>query len=160
MDIWVLQTAQFIHEASDAYSTETTDFQRFIITQRKRDNFEEADQIGNADQTPLTFDIPHSTTIDTKGSSSVNIKTTGNEKNHLTVMLVCTADGGGGSCRRSSSLRARPCQKTIPTWSHRQEPREGLDGWNIDARLDKIHFWGNDQDPKNKFTCVGRFPVP
>ena len=75
------------------YEDKVTEFQRFIITQRNRDNYE-ANQIGNADQTPLTFDIPHTTTIDTKGTSTVNIKMTGNEKNRFTVMLACTADGG------------------------------------------------------------------
>ena len=75
------------------YEDKISNFQRFIITQHKRDNYE-VNQIGNADQTPLTFDIPHTTTINTKGSSSVNIKTTGNEKNQFTVMLACTTDGG------------------------------------------------------------------
>ena len=51
-------------------------------------------QIGNADQTPLTFDLPTETTITHKGASTVSIKTTGNEKNRFTVMLGCTADGG------------------------------------------------------------------
>ena len=50
------------------YEDKVTEFQRFIITQRKRDNYK-ADQIGNADQTPVTFDVPHTTTIDTKGLS-------------------------------------------------------------------------------------------
>ena len=75
------------------YEDKVTEFQRFIIMQRKRDIYE-ANQIGNADQTPLTFDIPHTMTIDTKGSSTVNIKVTGNEKNRFTVMLACTSDGG------------------------------------------------------------------
>ena len=49
--------------------------------------------IGNADQTPLTFDMPAVSTIDFSGTSSISIKTTGHEKNHFTVMLACMADG-------------------------------------------------------------------
>jgi hypothetical protein len=68
-------------------------FQRFIIRQRKRYAFP-LSQIGNADQTPLTFDLPTNTSISSKGQKSVSIITTGNEKNRFTVMLACTADGG------------------------------------------------------------------
>ena len=64
-----------------------------IIKARKKYAFD-LSQIGNADQTPLTFDLPTETTITHKGSSTVSIKTTGNEKNRFTVMLGCTADGG------------------------------------------------------------------
>ena len=70
-----------------------TQFQSFVIKQRKRHNYP-LSQIGNADQTPLTFDLPADTTITHKGASTVTIKTTGNEKNRFTVMLACTADGG------------------------------------------------------------------
>ena len=50
-------------------------------------------QIGNADQTPLTFDLPADTTVNPKGASTVSIMTMGNEKNRFTVMLACTAAG-------------------------------------------------------------------
>lgn len=42
---------------------------------------------------PLTFYLP-AETITHKGSSTISIKTIGNEKNRFTVMLGCTADGG------------------------------------------------------------------
>ena len=46
-------------------------------------------QIGTADQIPLTFDLPLPTTITTKRSKSVSIKTTGNEKNRFSdVKLI------------------------------------------------------------------------
>ena len=67
-------------------------FQRFIIGKRRNNNYE-LSQIGNADQTPLTFDIPFVRTIDSVGEKSVNLKTTGNEKNRFTVMLAITGDG-------------------------------------------------------------------
>ena len=67
-------------------------FQRFIITKRKLNNYS-LSQIGNADQTPLTFDIPYTQTVDFKGEKTVTIKTTGNEKNRFTIMLAITGDG-------------------------------------------------------------------
>ena len=75
------------------YEDKLVEFQRFIIKQRKQHDFEPS-QIGNADQTPLTFDLPSATTVALKGSRTVSINTTGNEKNRFTVMLACTADGG------------------------------------------------------------------
>lgn len=53
-------------------------FQSYIIKARKKYAYNLL-QIGNADQTPLTFDLPVETTITHKGSSTVSIKTTGNE---------------------------------------------------------------------------------
>ena len=64
-----------------------------MIKQREQHGFD-LSQIGNADQTPLTFDLPYATSVATKGSKYVTINTTGNEKNKLTVMLACTADRG------------------------------------------------------------------
>ena len=50
-------------------------------------------QIGNADQTSLTFDLPSEKTVTIKGARSVIMRSTGNEKNRFTVMLGCMADG-------------------------------------------------------------------
>ena len=75
------------------YEDKLTNFQTFTIKMRKKYQYS-LSQIGNADQTPLIFDLPADTTINTKGASTVSIKTTGNEKNRFTVMLPCTADGG------------------------------------------------------------------
>ena len=49
--------------------------------------------IGNADQTPLTFDIVTNSTVSEKGVKSVSILTTGHEKDRFTVMLACLGDG-------------------------------------------------------------------
>ena len=68
------------------------EFQQFIICQRKNFDYD-LSQIGNADQTPLTFDMPYITTVNTKGAKTVQLNTTGNEKNSFTVMLARTADG-------------------------------------------------------------------
>ena len=67
-------------------------FQAFIITERKKHEYE-LSLIGNVDQTPLTFDMPANSTVDSKGTKSVSIMTTGHEKDRFTVMLACLGDG-------------------------------------------------------------------
>jgi hypothetical protein len=42
-------------------------------------------QIGNADQTPVFFDMPRNTSIEKQGVRSVTIKITGAEKQGCTV---------------------------------------------------------------------------
>jgi hypothetical protein len=49
--------------------------------------------LGNADETPVFFDMLANTTGDTKGCKSVLVKTTGHEKLRITVMLSVLADG-------------------------------------------------------------------
>ena len=49
--------------------------------------------IGNMDETPLNFDMPPNRTVHAVGDKTVVIKTSGNEKNHFTVVLGCMADG-------------------------------------------------------------------
>lgn len=51
-------------------------------------------QIGNADETPVFWDMPSNMTVDNKGAKSISLRTTGNEKQRITVMLAVTADGG------------------------------------------------------------------
>jgi len=68
------------------------DFQKYIITTRKQLR-PPLCMIGNADQTPLTFDLPSDFTVNEKGASTISIKTTGHEKNRFTVMLACMSDG-------------------------------------------------------------------
>ena len=67
-------------------------FQAFIIAEQKKPKYE-LSLIGNADQTPLTFDMPSNFTVDSKGTKSVPIMTTGHEKDRFTVMLACLGDG-------------------------------------------------------------------
>ena len=75
------------------FEDKLVEFQKFIIKLRK-DRIYPMCAIGNADQTPLTFDMPYNTTVAPTGSKSVTIRTTGAEKSRFTVMLACTADGG------------------------------------------------------------------
>jgi len=67
-------------------------FQAFIIVERKKYQYD-LSLIGNADQTPFTFDMPANSMVDSKGTKSVSIMTTGHEKDRFTVMLACLGDG-------------------------------------------------------------------
>lgn len=67
-------------------------FQRQIIKLRKEYGFD-LSQIGNMDETPVSFDLPSNYTVDTKGSKTIFVKTTGHEKCRFTVVLCCMADG-------------------------------------------------------------------
>ena len=74
------------------YEDKLLNYQRYIINQRQIHNYD-ISCIGNADQTPVSFDLPYSRTIDFKGAKSISIKTTGSEKSCFTVMLTCAGDG-------------------------------------------------------------------
>ncbi|QQP49044.1 Pogo ele1 orf1-h 1e-40-j 4, partial [Caligus rogercresseyi] len=67
-------------------------FQRHAINLRKTHKYP-FDQICNADQTPVFFDMPSSVTVNKRGEKSVIVRSTGNEKSRVTVMLTCLADG-------------------------------------------------------------------
>ena len=69
-----------------------TQFQTFVINQRKRNEYSMA-PIGNMDETPMLFDVVGNTTINKKGEKTILVKTTGHETQHFTVVLVCFADG-------------------------------------------------------------------
>lgn len=62
------------------------------MAKRKEHDFD-LKHIGNADQTPLTFDIVTNSTVTEKGVKSVPILSTGHEKDWFTVMLACLGDG-------------------------------------------------------------------
>jgi len=66
------------------YKRKTTEFHKYVINMRKKLCFE-IGQLGNMDEVPLMFDV--------KGAKTIMIKTSGNEKTHSTVVLVCCADG-------------------------------------------------------------------
>lgn len=67
-------------------------FQRYVIKHRKKTNYS-LSQIGNADETPVYFDMPRNYTVNVKGAKEVKLRSTGYEKHRITVMLCVTADG-------------------------------------------------------------------
>lgn len=67
-------------------------FHRFVIKHRKQYGYE-LSQIGNMDETPMTFDLPPNRTVNSAGAKTILIKTTGHEKTRFTVVLACMANG-------------------------------------------------------------------
>jgi hypothetical protein len=67
-------------------------FQRHVIGRRKNHSYL-LSQIGNADETPVYFDMPPSYTVDDNGAKSVAVKTSGHEKMRVILMLTVLADG-------------------------------------------------------------------
>ena len=74
------------------YEEKLIKFQRYVLAKRKEHDFD-LKYIGNADQTPLTFDIVTNSTVSVKGVKSVPILSTGHDKDRFTVMLACLGDG-------------------------------------------------------------------
>ena len=70
------------------FEEELQSFQRYVIGLRKKHSYP-LDQIGIA----VFFDMPTPVIVHKKGEKSVIVKSTGNEKSHVTVMLACLADG-------------------------------------------------------------------
>lgn len=68
------------------------EFQRYIIHLRSTYNHA-LGQIGNADETPVYFDMPRNNTVNEVGAREVKVLTSGYEKMRITVMLCITADG-------------------------------------------------------------------
>lgn len=62
-------------------------FKKFAASQQRQYNID-LDHIINMDEVPLTFDIPMLRSVETRGVSSVTIRTTGHEKSHFTVVLA------------------------------------------------------------------------
>lgn len=74
------------------YEEKLDAFQRYVLNLRRNNNYQ-LGQIGNADQTPLYFDMPATTTVEKKGTKQVRVLSSGHEKTRVTAMLCCTADG-------------------------------------------------------------------
>ena len=74
------------------WMTKWISFNRFVIDERKLCACAMS-EIGNMDETPMYFDMPGNTSVDFVGNKTIIIKTTGHEKQHLTVVLACLADG-------------------------------------------------------------------
>lgn len=74
------------------YEEKLVQFQQFIIKQRRAHNYP-LHLVGNMDESLIQFDMPSNRTVSKIGEKTVKIRTTGNEKNRLTVVLTCTGDG-------------------------------------------------------------------
>lgn len=75
------------------FAEKISEYQTYVKKLHNKNNYE-LSQIGNADETPIFLDMPRNYTVNVKGEKQVIVKTTGNEKKRITVMLCVTADGG------------------------------------------------------------------
>ncbi|CAI7918446.1 unnamed protein product [Closterium sp. NIES-54] len=64
-----------------------------FVRDKRRERGIETTWIINANQTPLWLEMPATTTVDQTGVRSVPIRSAGYQKERVTVMLACTADG-------------------------------------------------------------------
>lgn len=86
-----------------------------------------ADFIVNMGEVPLSFDMPLAPTINTKGESSVLIRTTDHEKSNFTVMLSCTMSGKKATFG-GYLLMEIIAEGKIPTRDCGQSELQGVDG--------------------------------
>ena len=88
----VRQKTKIAQHLPQEFEDKIISFQRMMIRMRQENSYD-IQQIGNMDETPMNFDMPLSHTVSSAGEKSILIKTTGNEKNHFTVVLACLANG-------------------------------------------------------------------
>jgi len=82
----------WFHFAPANFVEKLVSFQRYMIHSRK--NFDYTfNQIRNAEETPLYFDMMRNTTVDVQGASDVTVMTMGYKKSRLTVMLCILPNG-------------------------------------------------------------------
>ena len=91
-DLSIRRRTTISQKLPESFEEKLEKFQAFIIADQKKHKYE-LSLIGNADQIPLTFDMPSNSTVDSKGTKSVSIMTTGHEKDRFIVMLACLGDG-------------------------------------------------------------------
>ena len=64
-----------------------------FVSRRKEELAIQADHVFNMDEVPMSFDTPHSRTVETTGAESVPVSTTGHEKTGFNVVLACSESG-------------------------------------------------------------------
>ena len=124
----------------DDYEEKIVRFHRFIIDRRKENSYP-LHFIANMDETPLTFDIPPNRTINSTGEKTVKIRTTGNEKNRVTVVLACCGDG--------SKLKPMVIfkRKTVPKINNKHgvvvsaQEKGWMDTDQMKVWIDKVWRW-------------------
>ena len=131
------QKATLAQRLPDDYEEKIVRFHRYIIDLRKEHSYP-LHVIANMDETPLTFDMPPNRTINSSGEKMIKIRTTGNEKNHITVLLTCAGDG--------SKLRPMVIfkRKTIPKVANKHgvviaaQEKGWMDGEGMKTWIEKV----------------------
>uniref|UniRef100_A0A8C5WL18 HTH CENPB-type domain-containing protein n=1 Tax=Leptobrachium leishanense TaxID=445787 RepID=A0A8C5WL18_9ANUR len=113
-------------------------FHRYVLKLRHQHNYE-LGQIGNMDETPMTFDLPGNRSVHTKGEKTVLVKTTVHEKTHFTVVLTCMADGTKLKPLVIFKRKTLPKNAKFPSGVVvRAQPKGWMDEDGIRFWLDKI----------------------
>lgn len=73
-------------------SSQLESFYKFIETHHQKNQYH-LSQIANMDETPIFFDMVGNSTVEKKGTKTIQIRTTGNDKNRFTCVLTVLADG-------------------------------------------------------------------
>jgi hypothetical protein len=91
-DLTIRRGTTIAQRLPEAHQEKLVSFQKYVLTLRKQHQYL-LEQIGNADQTSVFFDMLESTTVNSAGERTVQIRTMGAEKQCCTVMLTITANG-------------------------------------------------------------------
>jgi hypothetical protein len=110
-ELAIHQRTTLVQKLPTDYIEKLTAYQRNIINLHQKHDYLSG-QMGNAHETPVFFDMPANTTVHTKGSKSVLVKTKGHEKLGKTVMLSFLADGR--KLRSFFILEKESSKRTIP----------------------------------------------
>ena len=159
-DISIRRRTSISQKLPDDHEQKLIEFQRFVIKMRKKHDYADCN-IGNADQTPLTFDIPFTQTMAPKaggvaGEKSITLKSTGNEKNRFTVMVGAYGDG------RKMPPYIIFKRKTFPkniNWPDGVIVRNHEKGW-MDAALTKDwikNVWCKEQSEGRRMLVLDAF---
>ena len=119
------QKTKIAQKLSAELDEKVISFQRYVIKKRVEHQYALAN-IGNMDETPMNFDMPPNRTVNSKGSKTVLIKTTGHEKTRFTVVLACMADGT--KLKPMVVFKKDNAEIEIPRWCCRTRASKGLDG--------------------------------
>jgi hypothetical protein len=116
----------------DAYEEKILCFQKYIINLWQQHSYI-VSQIGNADQTPVYFEMSRDTMVHKKGDKNVTVRTGGNEKQRCMVMLCIMADSR--KLPPYIILKRKTTKSECKRCDH-PSPRIRLDGPGSGTRLD------------------------
>ena len=135
-DISIRRRTSIAQLMPDDFERKLLDYQRFILRLCKRHVYAYGDGlITNADQTPLTFNIPFTQTMAHKDEKSITLKSTGNEKNRFMVMLGTYGDGTKMPPYITFKRKTLPKKWDLASRSHCPPTRQGMDGRETNKRL-------------------------
>ena len=95
-------------------------------------------QVGNMDETPVSFDMPAVQTVKSHGVKTVLLKITGNEKMRFTVVLSCLADGIKQKPMVIFHRKTMPKDKFCPGSLVHMHPRGWMDIDGVKLWIEKV----------------------